>query len=191
MTEETIQNLNTVLKENICTLKKASYDTSNGCAMCSSNLKVVNFDKIPNIYSKGKGWRSVPHSNDAIYISDDYNWYFVEFKNGSIDKADIYRKIYDSIIMLIELNIIPDLEFFRNHVNYILVYNADKQLKLQKSESRDNIYLSVLAKARMEDILFGIDKFQGYLFKDVHTFTKEIFLEKFVLPMEKRENIAG
>lgn len=43
----------------------------------------------------------------------------------------------------------------------------------------------------MEDILFGIDKFQGYLFKDVHTFTKEIFLEKFVLPMEKRENIAG
>lgn len=91
--------------------------------MSESCIKVVNFDKIPSVYSKGKGWKSVPKSNDVLYISND-QWYFIEFKNGSIDKANLYRKIYDSLIMLIELGIIASLDDSRNKINYILVYNS-------------------------------------------------------------------
>lgn len=109
MTENTISKLPKVLKKYLCTMTRASKDITNDEAMCESNITVINFDKIPNEYTRGKGWRGVPKSNDALYIDDDNKWFFVEFKNGTIHKEDIYRKIYDSLIMLIELKIIPDL----------------------------------------------------------------------------------
>lgn len=103
MTEDILNELPEVLARHTCTLKAASYDDSRNVSMCESRMKVINFDKIPKAYLRGKGWRHVPNSNDALYISPDKKWFFIEFKNGSIDRSDVYRKIYDSIIMLIEL----------------------------------------------------------------------------------------
>ena len=57
MTEAIISALPEVLKKHICTLKRASTDTTHSDAMCESNIKVVNFDKIPNEYARGKGWK--------------------------------------------------------------------------------------------------------------------------------------
>ena len=50
MTDEVISKLPEVLREHICTLKRASGDTTNNEYMCESGLKVINFDKIPNPY---------------------------------------------------------------------------------------------------------------------------------------------
>lgn len=93
MTEETIKKLPDILKKHVCTLKKASLDDSRSSNMCESTVKVIDFDKIPNEYSRGKGFPGVPNSNDALYIGVEGKWYFIEFKNGSIDKANIYRKL--------------------------------------------------------------------------------------------------
>lgn len=190
MTEEVINGLSEVLKRYICTINRASLDDSRKEPMTESKLKVINFDKIPNEYSRGRGWAYVPCSNDALYITNKQEWYFIEFKNGSIEKGGLYRKIYDSLIMLIELGVIPDFQYVRDNLNYILVYNSEKYPQIQKSESRSENYSYILNLAKTEKRLFEIDKFEGYLFKKTHTYDKDEFSEKFIEPMEKQEGLV-
>lgn len=187
MTEEVINKLPDELKEYICTLKKASTDTSNKEPMCESLMKVVNFDKIPNRYAKGRGWSGVPKSNDALYVDAENQWFFVEFKNGEVHKDDIYRKLYDSLIMLMEWGIIPDFEFGRKNINYILVFNEGQYKKVQQSPARDQTYNYMLKLAKQEKRLFDIDKFEKYLFKETHTYTKDEFEDNFVRIKEQEE----
>lgn len=187
MIQEDIEKLPEPLDKYICTLKKASYDMAKGEYMCESNIKVINFDKIPNEYAKGKGWKCVPASNDALYIAYKDKWYFIEFKNGSIDKADLYRKIYDSIIMLLEMKIIPNLEFVREHIEYILVYNSEKYGKIQQSEARNKAFGYILNLAGEEEKLFQVERMEQYLFNDTHTYTKELFAKKFIEPIDVYE----
>ena len=160
MTEDVIRGLPDLLKRHVCTLKRASRDDTNHQEMCRSQLKVVDFDKIPKEYARGKGWKVVPKSNDALYISPEGKWYFIEFKNGSISLVDIYRKLYDSLIMLLELKILPDFEYIRKHIQYILVYNSEKQERIPPSEGRDETYGYVSNRAKTERKLFGIEKLE-------------------------------
>lgn len=192
MKEKVIEELHDILKNNLCTLKRSSLDDSKQFKfyMSESKITVVNFDRIPNIYSKGKGWKGVPNSNDALYV-DDNKWYFIEFKNGEVVKTNVYRKIYDSLIMLIELGIIPDFEFARKNMIYILVYNSEKGNKIPESPAREENYSYFFKLASQEEKLFEIEKFEKYLFDETHTYTKEMFQEKFVAVMEEKEVSAG
>jgi hypothetical protein len=190
MTEEVLNGLSEILKKHICTMSKASLDDSRKEPMTESELKVINFDKIPNEYSRGKGWEYVPCSNDALYIINEQEWYFIEFKNGSIEKDSLYRKIYDSLIILIELGVVPNFQYVRDNFNYILVYNSEKYPKIQKSEGRSENYDYILNLAKTEKRLFEIDKFEGYLFKKTHTYNKIEFSEKFIKPMEQQEKLV-
>ena len=187
MTEDVIGKLPDKLKAYICTMKRASMDTTNKKAMCESDIKVINFDKIPNEYSRGRNWSGVPKSNDALYIDISGKWYFIEFKNGTVQKDEIYRKIYDSLIMLIEWGIIPDFDFIRENINYILVYNEGKYNKVQKSPALEQSYGYIMELAKQEERLFDIDKFEKYLFNETHTYTQKIFEEKFVYLKEQEE----
>ena len=191
MTEEVIKKLPKKLNNYICTLKKASMDTTQKISMCESVLKVVNFDKIPNEYCRGRGWSGVPMSNDALYIDTQGKWFFIEFKNGTIYKDELYRKIYDSLIILMEWKIIPDFDFIRENVNYILVYNEKKYGKIQNSQARDQNYSYFMKLAQEEERLFEIDKFEKYLFSEVHTYTKSGFEENFIKPKELEENLSS
>lgn len=191
MREEVINTLPEILKKYTCTLKKASMDTTNKSQMCESKLIVVNFDKIPNEFARGKGWSGVPKSNDVLYVDVHGKWYFVEFKNGTIQKDEIYRKIYDSLIMLIEWKIIPDFDFIRENVIYILVYNEKKYGKIQESPAREENYSYFMGLAKQEKRLFEVDKFEKYLFNETHTYTQCLFNEKFVLPKEQEEGLIS
>lgn len=191
MTEEVIKNIPGVLGRHLCTMKKASYDESNAEYMSDSSLKVINFDKIPAEYLHGKGWANMPTSNDALYISTDQNWYFIEFKNGSIDKAVLYRKIYDSFLILIDMGMIPDIQFVRDHIQYILVYNSEKYPLFPVSQNRDVNYSYIMRLSQREKKLFGVEKLEEYLLKETHTYTKELFEKNFVVPMEEQERIAN
>jgi hypothetical protein len=190
MTDEIIDNLHKLLQPHTATMKKVSRDESNNIYMSDSELKVINFDRIPNEYCRGKGWSCVPNSNDALYIDINSNWYFIEFKNGRIDTAKIYRKIYDSIIMLIDMDIIPNLEFSRKNIEYILVYEPSKLPKVQASKSRTENASYLLKLANKEEKLFDVEKFEKYLLRETHTYSKEFFKEKFVLLREKEEGIS-
>ena len=146
MTDKVIKELPDIFIDNICTMKKASTDSTNKETMTESLIKVINFDKIPNIYAKGRGWKAVPKSNDALYKDINGRWYFIEFKNGSFKQNDMYRKIYDSLIMLIDMKIINTFEDIRNNFCYIFVYNDEKNNKAQKTESLGKIYASIRKK---------------------------------------------
>ncbi len=187
MTEDVIRGLQDVLGKHICTLKKTSRDLSENEYMCNSDITVVEFDKIPHEYAKGKGWPSIPRSNDALYIAENNKWYFVEFKNGSIDKANIYRKLYDSILILLDMRIISDLEFVRSNIEYILVYNSEKYGRIQSSTGRDATYEYIYARAETEEKLFEIGNLEGYLFYKTHTYSRTMFEEKFIRPVKQAE----
>lgn len=189
MTENTINKLPDIFKTNLCTLKKASQDTCNNILMCESVIKVINFDRIPKEYAKDKGWRGVPKSNDALYIDENGKWYFIEFKNGEVKKEEVYRKVYDSLIMLIEMKIVPDYNFCRKHIRYYLVYNSNKYNKTAESEARDRNFGYIFDRAKTECRLFGIDSFEKYLLEETHTYTTEEFMIHFVTPMEQQEGM--
>lgn len=191
MTEATIDKLPELLKNHISTLKKASCDETNGAYMTESALKVVRLDKVPKEYAKGKGWSGIPQTNDALYISDTGKWFFIEFKNGAVQKAEIYRKLYDSLIMLLEEKIIPDYDFVRKAASYILVYNSDKYPVIPVSESRNLNYSYFSGLAKAEPRLFDVEKFEKYLFWQTHTYTKEQFERLFVTPTERQEELEA
>lgn len=190
MTDRILQKLPDILKSHTCTMERASLDKSRSVTMSDSKIKVVNFDKIPKEYSKGRSWSNMPSSNDALYITVDGKWYFIEFKNGSVEKASIYRKLYDSIIMMIDMGIMPDFQFARESVHYILIYNAEKYSKIEKSESRNENYSYIMNLAKTEEKLFDVDKLEDYLIKEAHTYTKELFKTYFTDPMENQEEAA-
>ena len=181
MTKEEIKARWPVL-DHFTTLKRASEDDSKGEYMTQSLLEVINFDKIPNEFARGKGWPGVPKSSDALYI-DSSSWTFIEFKNGDVDKTDVHRKIYDSILMLLELGIIPDFDYVREHINYIVVCHKERFIT-QKAPSLAAIQAHVQNRAKSEIVLFELAKLKGYLLAEVHTYSPKEFEEIFVLPKE-------
>ena len=102
------------------TLKHCSKDDASFDYMTESRLLAVNFDRFSKYYCQVVKIAQQPKTNDALYCTEDGKWYFVEFKNGSIKKDEIYRKIYDSLIMLIEAGMIPDYQFSRENISYII-----------------------------------------------------------------------
>lgn len=188
MTDEVKNNLPELLNHTT-TLKKSSWDKQKREYMCESKMEVINFDKIPKVYNRGKGWGILPKSNDALYIDAKGQWYFIEFKNGSINSGEIYKKLFDSIVMLLDEKIIPDIQFVRDNINYILVYNSNKYGKMANSPARESIYRYTFERAEEEEKLFDIDKFEQYLFKATHTYTPSLFKKNFILPKEREEGI--
>lgn len=119
---------------------------------------------------------------------------------------EIFRKNYDSLLLLLDHrlefdqvvnNFTGDISFTREHIEYILVYNQEvydkygrtKQDKLgeqrqqaknqpQASACRDKLYKTFRALGHQELIKFGLDRFENYLFKKVHTYNKEEFNSK-------------
>lgn len=185
-------------QKNKSTLQKTSLDKTNKEYMVSFQTEVVDFDKIAQAFIKqksfsdNKGDTLSVKSNDALFVAKNNVLIFVEFKNGHLEKdnvREIHTKVYDSILLLMHtLNI--TLSDFQNNVEYILVYNheknlknetKDKNLKRKNEQYSENIapsykmfesQLSGLAK--MEIICFDLTKFKCWL-KDVHTYTVKEF----------------
>lgn len=100
----------------------------------SASLPAVDFDAVKNIlYHNTSG--NMPCSVDAATWERD-GVYLVEFKCGGADRAQLIRKIYDSIMLLIE----HDNYTFRKareEVHYVVVSAGLKPWSaLQKTLSR-------------------------------------------------------
>ena len=93
--------------------------------------------------------------------------------------------------MLLDIKIPPALDFARRHMEYILVYNREKNQRLEQSQSRDDLYGYMGRLAQQEACFWDIGRFAGYLLKNSHTYSQEEFREKFVEPMEKTPAGAG
>ena len=177
-----------ILKNNISTLKETSKDFhgEEEYYMTQSLLPAVDFDKVKDSYTSMLNTSDKPKSNDALFIDTEGKEIFIEFKNGSIEnkKFELRKKIYDS--MLIYTDIIHEgISYTRQHVDYILVYNEEKngtdkeevKINIQNSKSRDRIGKSLSKLGGKNYIKFGLEMFKNYCFKEVYTYTENEFAE--------------
>ena len=207
------------LKKFTTTLRQTSLDNDDNKNeyMTESEIDVLNFDEIKSCYSGrylSNNVKLTPASNDALFIGKE-KIIFIEFKNGGIDDKEnneIFRKIYDSLLIFFEIYSElglserikqNNISYSRQNIEYVLVYNKDTYNKnnkrgntiqtikgierqLQNSESRDLMYKILSQRGNKQFILFGIDRFEGYLFKKVYTLTKEEFNRIFIPILESQ-----
>ena len=154
-----------IFKNNKTSLKETSKDNHDGTDifMTESTLSVVNFDAVKNDYIKGLQVTETPASNDALYLDDFGEYYFIEFKNGVIDKAKIFAirlKIFDSLLIFTDI-IGRGVSYTRNNLSYILVYNEGKNLPdnvegdIQVSPSREAI-AKILLNVKQRKCIYAL-----------------------------------
>ena len=189
---------------NTSTLEQTSEDDNNGEHMTKSQLKVINFDSVGGKkYTKNNNLSIQLKTNDVLFLHNDERYTFIEFKNGKLlNKSnridikklkDIELKILNSMFVLGDIEG-KSLNTLKEITNYILVYNEDKNLPNEKNSISEigNYFvnqgssLSVGENTLDKDeiICFGLEKFKDYCFKNVHTYSKEEFEEKFVKKYE-------
>lgn len=176
-----------IFNSNKETLKKISEDSSQNpyIYMTESDKEAICFDKVNSNYIKGMKLPDNPESNDALYIVNENEIYFIEFKNGKLNNKDkifnLYEKIYNSLLIFTDITK-ADLEYCRNHLNYILVYNESKNPTDKNSNqdtSKNQIAKHFSNKAGKTFCLFHLNKFEKIYFKKVLTYTEKEF-EKFI-----------
>ena len=189
---------------NTSTLKQTSKDDNNEEYMTESQIKVINFDSVGgDKYTRNNNLSIQLKTNDVLFLHNDRRYTFIEFKNGKLlDKSnridikklkDIELKILNSMFVLGDIEG-KSLNTLKEITNYILVYNEEKNSPNEKNSISEigNYFvnqgssLSVGKNTLDKDeiICFGLEKFKGYCFKNVHTYSKEEFEEKFVKKME-------
>ena len=196
--------MNDVLKKyNNSSLKDTSKDKEEYMTN-SEKIKVINFDNLSKKeyrkMLKLEGQSFPFKTNDALYLDVKNNKFiFIEFKNGSFsvneknfkkkELPQLELKIVGSMYILQEI-IGKSFKELREITDYILVYNKEKNPHIFPAVDMGNYIVNFgtlnneKVKKFKEGISFGLEKFKGYCFKNVHTYSKEEFEEKFVKRIE-------
>lgn len=186
-----------IFKNNITTFKETSYDKDGKVPryMTNSEIQVINFDKVKDCYIKDMFLSNTPCSNDALYIGKDNKIFFVEFKNGALEKNrkmifNIYNKIYDSLLIFNDI-VHQNISFCRDNLYFILVYNESKnsyeECETKQEESpKAMISKFIHNKAKKKFVRFGLDKFEKIYFKEVFTYTESEFENIFLSSISQK-----
>ncbi len=171
------------------------HDSDDAEYMTQSLKEVVDFDAVKNEYVKTLGLSEIPSSNDALFHGEEDTLVFAEFKNGRINKRKKYslqKKIYDSVMIFGDITSVG-ISRMRKDIDYILVYNEKANVDAEPSENlqrsvQDSPALDSIAKtignlAKEEHVKFGLEMFQNYCFRRVHTYTEQEF-EKYLQKSE-------
>lgn len=197
MEQYIINKLPNILKlnMNIKTLKYISYDNCDDEHVTHSKKTAINFDTVKNLYNlKDNNNIFELQSNDALYIDKNNIHYFIEFKNSQIIrkklrkiKKELQLKLYDSIFILSDIEYsngikyISDIfSFSKNYIVYILVYNSNKNGKLQ-------IHNNLESKSKMLSDKLGLSKFKKFILKEIYIYDKEEFEKEFINKIIKNE----
>ena len=197
MTVILMKNKIDLKKYNTSTLKQTSKDDNNKEYMteCES-IKVIDFDSFGTKYfgKKMKKLNIKLKTNDVLFLKENGKYTFIEFKNVNfqIDRnnkinieklKELEEKILGSIFILLDVTKMNFNEIIEN-IDYILVYNKEKNSSF--ADIGNLIYNQTKNNKEDRVINFGLEKFKNYCFKNVHTYSKEEFEEKFVKKIEKR-----
>ena len=184
-----------LFRDNKDTLKELSKDDPNDGQsdpeyMTESEVLAVDFDEVKRLYTNAHG-----HSeNDASSVDGlsctDQKIVFLEFKNGVVSnksRINIKDKVRDSLLIFGDITN-TNVSYTRQNADFVLVYNENKnpapnQLTGRVVQAPTKSLLTIaqcLAKLGEEDFVrFGMERFKGLYFKNVHTYTQEEF-EKFI-----------
>lgn len=176
-----------ILMDNRASLKGTSKDASTPGHieyMSPSDTEVVNFDLVKRSYAN-QHYHTEEHaaSVDAIFQHRE-GILFIEFKNGIVKSSVIKNKIRDSLLIFLDI-IGETLTFSRSYIDFVLVYNLEKNSrseshekgKLQNTPSGIKIAEHIAKKAGEKYIRFDLERYKGLFFRAVYTLTKEEFNE--------------
>lgn len=184
-----------LFKNNMDVLQNISADTSSlGIIfyVTDSQLPAVNYDRVKDEYTKQFHLSNeVAYSVDAL-LNIDGTPTFVEFKNGKVqgEQGNIKNKVRDSLLMLCDITK-KQISYTRAKMDFILVYNADKNPMTTYEESvirkeyglsgtsgsLEYICKQLFNLSKREFIRFNMEPLRGMYFKEVHTFTSDQFRE--------------
>lgn len=159
--------------------------------MLESNIQVFNADILKDIYSSMMHFRDKPRSVDAIFKFSNNKIYFIEFKNGNLNEKygdnliDIHKKAYDTLLMLLEMNIIKGMIESNTKITFILVYNDINCY----NDSRDNIYEELNRKKTdyRNDNLLKVDLLKRAVFFDSFAIDRDDFINYIIPELEGEE----
>ena len=200
------------LRDSVTTLKETSKDDSSNevSFMTESAYPAYDFDDAMHKYiaclPKGKRPEGVPCSVDAFVKVGNELFVMVEFKNGRLDKqtcAQVREKFFCSVLMLGDL-LGWTLEYIRQHVEFILEYNEQKNKNgipenepraeaTNVSESRRTI-TSIISKKgnkhnpgkRNRSQFDILKKMKHFCARDVDECTESEFNEEYVIIWESK-----
>lgn len=173
-----------ILKDNEKKLKCTSKDHANDQYMTESLRMVVNFDGVKEQYIKINNLSQISiKSVDALMqFKKDKPIIFVEFKNGIIFmeenpkngnstkkiildpeiEQEICDKAQDSLLVFNDI-VGKNISYTRKNVDFILVYNYEKNSQRLKNS------------IRVKSMRFKFYKFKNIYFRNVTVCTKESF----------------
>jgi hypothetical protein len=160
------------------TLEKTSEDVNkppDKRFMTSCKKVVVNVDKFKSDFVRNMGLNQVPKSCDALCMISSNEFYLIEFKNGVMDNLKNYEvktKIFETLLLLTE-RLDKTIQFTRENVTFILVYNEDVSHKC---------YIHDQVSRKTTDFKFdlGLARFEKIYFKSVNVYSKAEFERNFV-----------
>lgn len=170
-----------IFSNNLSALKELSKDTSDKNDikyMTESSLEAVNFDHVKTEYVNNLGLsEELARSIDALAFINNET-VFIEFKNGNMqnEKQSIKHKVKDSLLILCDI-IKSNISYTRHEINFILVYNKEKNSRSHKESSKAMISNHIMEQANAEKIKFGLEVFKDIYFKEVHTYSEAEFEE--------------
>lgn len=167
----------------VSTIEKISYDKDEKEFMLNLQNKVIDFDDFQEAFFKVFNKKPTCSVDGLLKIGEE--WYFIEFKNGKIDrkqKKNISEKVGHSLISFL-LNVDEKINFAQNKVSLILVYNEEKCRSSGQSLKKDEYQYSPERNITFKKLtgnkraLFQLGRYEAIYFKHVYTYTKEEFTD--------------
>ena len=156
------------------TLKQTSYDDAKNEYMTEAEYPVIDFDAVKEAYLLKNGAKVEELKSADALVKSTKKRVFIEFKNGSMskEKKGVKEKMKDSMFILADL-LDCTIEYVRSNVDFIIVYNKDKNPRSSQSMDSFADIVSKLGKDRI--CRFGFDNYRKLYFKNIVTYNNEQF----------------
>lgn len=147
----------------------------------TANLQAIDFDGIRQkwypYHRQAPQPNNVPCSVDAL-LFERKGTYLIEFKSGHVEKANLIRKIYDSIMMLIEKDNFT-FDKSRKECTYIVVSNIfkpwDKRTKAlaYSLAGKKNPWKELIKRLNYDQL--ELEKLEDVLVSSSYVMSSELF----------------
>lgn len=152
-------------KDCVGTYEEVSKDDSHDHPVINEKMPVIYFDDVSGNHCEKYKYEEKLPSNDALFIDEDKNLYFIEFKNGKIKRKELRDKSTASLIVAIHLGIVASLQDAKQNVRYILVSPNANLARLYEHVSHEP---------------WGVLKPQRWLYKSTKGYSPEQFRKEFL-----------
>ena len=157
------------------TISDTSKNDGDTIRVSNSTIKVINGDKFQEEYYNKLVLKlntvkvNPPKSVDALYIDENNEIYFIEFKIGKNIKSDELKlKSIETLLSFMDICKV-DIDFARKYITYIVAYKITSSFSKIQEGATEN------SSMPLKD--FGLNRLKGIYFKEVMTFTSDKFEE--------------